>query len=336
MIIEGSKKKYEVIDYLKGFSILTIVLMHLFQSVELPSYINKAASLGGTGVHVFFFCSGFGLFLSQQRNNLSFIQFFKKRFLKIYIPYIVVVIVLALIPMTYAGNMSERLGALFSHIFLYKMFITKYDTSFSYPLWYMSTLFQFYFAFIPLYKLLCKVKRKLFFCSALAISVFWWVVVSLMGVSSLRPWGSFFLQYLWEFALGMCVAQYLSEGNDIKISKYYLAGVSVLGLLAGGVLGIVGGFFNVFNDVFLMIGYMSVALFIYIVFSFIKNICIKISSFSYELYLTHMTCFMLGLRVLINIDIPVVVSMVVTFGLCLMVAYSYHQICRLVISRRQK
>lgn len=34
-------KKLEVIDYLRGFSIFTIVLMHLIQSYSIPSILQK-------------------------------------------------------------------------------------------------------------------------------------------------------------------------------------------------------------------------------------------------------------------------------------------------------
>lgn len=54
-------KKIEIIDYLRGFSIFTIVLMHLIQSYPIPQIIRTASSFGGAGVHVFILCSGFGL-----------------------------------------------------------------------------------------------------------------------------------------------------------------------------------------------------------------------------------------------------------------------------------
>lgn len=41
--------KLEVIDYLRGFSIFTIVLMHLVQSYPLPDMMHNATSLGGQG-----------------------------------------------------------------------------------------------------------------------------------------------------------------------------------------------------------------------------------------------------------------------------------------------
>lgn len=40
-------KKLKVIDYLRGFSIFTIVLMHLLMDYPLPSIVQKAIAVGG-------------------------------------------------------------------------------------------------------------------------------------------------------------------------------------------------------------------------------------------------------------------------------------------------
>ena len=68
-----------MIDYLKGFSILTIVVMHLIQAymTKLSSIISILATVGGTGVHVFIFCSGFGLYLSHAKRPKTYVEFLK-------------------------------------------------------------------------------------------------------------------------------------------------------------------------------------------------------------------------------------------------------------------
>ena len=68
---------------------------------------------GGSGVHVFLLCSGFGLYYSYLKKNVNSTQFIKRRFLKIYIPYIIVVLVSAMIPFMY--DRSDRIIALLSH-----------------------------------------------------------------------------------------------------------------------------------------------------------------------------------------------------------------------------
>ena len=46
-------KRIELIDYLRGISIFTIVVMHLCQGYANGA-LNKVLAFGGAGVHVFF------------------------------------------------------------------------------------------------------------------------------------------------------------------------------------------------------------------------------------------------------------------------------------------
>ena len=78
-------------DFLRGFAIFTIALMHLVQG-SLTGSLNKAASLGGAGVHVFILVSGFGLYLSYRKNPLGYGEFLRKRFGKVYWPYVAAVL----------------------------------------------------------------------------------------------------------------------------------------------------------------------------------------------------------------------------------------------------
>ena len=63
----------------------------------LPPALARMINFGGTGVHTFIFVSGFGLYLSHLRHPLPFGAFLKKRFSKIYVPYIIIVTVSAVI-----------------------------------------------------------------------------------------------------------------------------------------------------------------------------------------------------------------------------------------------
>lgn len=69
-------KKVEVINFLRGFAIFTIVLIHCVQE-HLEGILHKAASLGGAGVHVFILCSDFGLYLSYINKPLGYLDFLK-------------------------------------------------------------------------------------------------------------------------------------------------------------------------------------------------------------------------------------------------------------------
>ena len=259
--------------------------MHYFQGY-FPGIIGKALSIGGTGVHVFFFCSGFGLFMSYTKRRLGYLEFLKKRFLKIYIPYIVVVAVWLLLPLPLE---TDPLKTFLAHAFLYKMFMPLYEETPTAAFWYMSTMFQFYFLFIPLARMKEKAGNKKFLVATCGLSVAWWIFTAVTGLNSERVWGSFFLQYLWEFAIGMVIAERLIKCKDIRIKQWVLLLIGFAGIGLAGVLKIIGGPGEAVNDVFAMCGYGGIALLIY---SFgvnaVNGAFYWLSSISYEWYLLHM------------------------------------------------
>ena len=121
------KQKLEIIDFLRGFSIFIIVLMHLFHSYEIPSSFHRIIGFAGAGIHVFILCSGFGLYLSYLYRPLSYADFLRRRLSKIYLPYIIIVFLTTLWNLNINGVCEW--GNLLSHVFLYKMFISSYDVS---------------------------------------------------------------------------------------------------------------------------------------------------------------------------------------------------------------
>jgi peptidoglycan/LPS O-acetylase OafA/YrhL len=319
-------KKLELIDYLKGYSIFTIVLMHLIQNyLSMPNIINKGSSLGGAGVHVFILCSGFGLFYSYLNKPLTYQQFFKKRFSKIYVPYIIVIVISSIFPFMY--SYSDRLIAVLSHIFLFKMFITKYEASFGIQFWFISTIIQFYIIFNPLVILKKKFKSdKKFFGVSLTLSIVWWMIISVIGKSDLRIWNSFFLQYLWEFSLGMLIAQQYYKNNFIiKLpKKTILLIVAIIGLILTGFSGIAGGLLKVFNDIPSLFGYGALAILIYSMnINLINKFFIIFSKFSYELYLVHLLIFSCTFYYLKN-SLPTTIVALLSFFISILVAKVYN------------
>lgn len=328
LTIGGGQQHYDLIDFLKGFSIFTIVLMHLVQNylISVPSFIFKASALGGAGVHIFILCSGVGLYMSYRRHQLTFIQFIIKRFIKIYIPYIIVVIFSSLIPFMYEGK--DRLVALLSHVFLFKMFVPIYESSFGGQFWYVSTLFQLYLVFIPL----CKLKEKLsnrekFFFIFLIVSIGWWGISYLTGISEERIWGSFFLQYIWEFALGMCIADYLADGNDIVIDKLVLYISTCIGLIIFSAMSESADFLKTFNDIFAVIGYGGVTVSIYSVgIVWVDKLGRWISKISYEWYLIHILIFNIVFYIVpVEGGMISVVTGMIAVVVSIAVAYLYHK-----------
>lgn len=209
-------RKLEIIDFLRGFAIFTIALMHLVQG-NLIGALNKAASFGGAGVHVFILVSGFGLYLSYRKKPLKYGEFLKKRFGKVYLPYVVAVLLWGGWFLLNSGAFPMKEVA--SHLLLYKMFNAELDVSLCYPFWFISTIIQFYICW-PLILCIARVGGKCVTWRgcvlAMTISTIWWIVVAYLGYGESRPWGSCFLQYLWEFVFGMWIAEkytYISSGK---------------------------------------------------------------------------------------------------------------------------
>lgn len=90
------KQKNDIVSFFRGIAIFTIVIYHLIQTINTDPIIQKVAAFGGAGVHIFILCSGFGLYLSYLQKPINYITFLKKRLSRIYYPYIIIVILMAI------------------------------------------------------------------------------------------------------------------------------------------------------------------------------------------------------------------------------------------------
>ena len=80
-----------------GIATLMIIICHSCASkVIMPSFLAYLFRFGNIGVDIFLFLSGIGLYYSLSKNNLSskedYTSFYKRRFYRIYIPYLIVFI----------------------------------------------------------------------------------------------------------------------------------------------------------------------------------------------------------------------------------------------------
>ena len=219
-----------------------------------------------------------------------------------------------------------------SHLLLYKMFSVELDTSLCYPYWFISTIIQFYLAW-PLIVSLIR-QRGGVFC-ALAISLVWSTIVGLLGYEEMRPWGSFFLQYLWEFCLGMWIARKVEKGNHgmMEIRNYqwwWLVGGVVIGMGLTGLMAWNGGILKLYNDIPSLMGYLSLMLLIYkLGVSVVNRFFEWASGFSYELYLVHSLTFAIlayGLKGMIPLYTLLPISLIAAY----VIGYGYSKGVRML------
>lgn len=324
-------KQIAAIRFLKGFAIFTIMIYHYMHVLHLPSPIDKLIIFGGSGIHLFVFLSGFGLYLSQLNKPLSFSEFLKRRTLKLYIPYIFIVFITAAISVVIPiyKNTMYTLGG---HVFLYKMFDESIIGSYGYPLWFISMIIQFYFVFNILGWVAKKIKPKQFLLLCFAISISWFLTVIVLHKESERIWSSFFLQYLWEFALGMYLAIHYKSNNythNISIKPRYTLIIGLVNCAIYAVLSLKGGVAGrVINDIPAFIGYSFIAIWLYQIN--IKPIIIFlnfIGDISFSLYLLHTLILVLCLKVLS--DLPLGVELSIAFILTYATAYYFQKLVHL-------
>ncbi|MDE6065975.1 MAG: acyltransferase [Duncaniella sp.] len=309
--------KIDYVDFLRGFSIFAIVLMHFIQSYEIPGWLMKVTSFGGAGVHVFFLCSGFGLYLSHLRKPLGYKSFLQRRFGKIYLPMAVVCLVTASVLALRGG---DALMPLLSNLFLFKMFMPEYETSLGVHMWFISTIIQFYFAW-PLIVRLMQWKYGLLI--SIVISILWSTFTLIVGISGERVWNSFFLQFLWEFCLGMKIAEtYVSDAIQTNIPKIKtLLPVCIVTIILTGLMGWIGYPWHLYNDFFSLTAFLTLALIVFSIrIPWINRFMIYTNKFSYEWYLVHLLIFDVVTEVLRAIFGPV--NMIVEIAVCLALSYT--------------
>lgn len=280
----------KIINFLKGYSIFTIVVFHYLQYLSLPSPFDKLISFGGTGVHLFVLLSGFGLYFSYLKKPIDYGSFLKKRFTKIYIPYVIVVLLAALLSLEF-DFYENSLYAFGGHLFLYKMFDESIIGSYGYQLWFISMILQFYLLFYVLVYIFKKMTKTAFMVLALAISLIWAITVHYLGYGGLRIWNSFFLQFLWEFALGMILAKVIFQNNNfkptLKRNAYLIIGlVACMAYMSMALFW--EGVGNLFNDIPALIGYSFIAIWIYLLnIKKVNGFFLFTGNISYSVYLLH-------------------------------------------------
>lgn len=285
----------EYIDFAKGFAILTIVFYHYTQPF-INGWLGKAIMLGGTGVHLFFLLSGFGLGLGSENFKLRI--FFQKRFWGVLFPYYISIIFISALGYCFGLRESVDWYALCGHFLLFKMFDEEIIGSYGYHFWFVSTIFQFYILFPGVVWFHRISGNRWFFIFSIFLSIIYWLVIAKMEVGHLRVFNSSAFQFFWEFSLGMIFAKkFMVDGFKfwdqrlVVLMSCAFLGISTMAIMAleGGTLG------KIFNDIPASIGFCSFVAMVYALFrqALISRFVIYVGKFSFELYLLHMIVFLM-------------------------------------------
>ncbi len=207
---------------LKGLAILMIVLSHIgYFLVNDHRFLWPLTIAAGVGVNLFLFLSGFGLTASQLQKNLPAWQFYKKRLLKLFTPFWLVLAAFVALdylvlhisyPLDYLGR--AFLG-IFTHADLYQ--------DINSPLWYFTFILGYYL----LFPLVFNKKRPWF--SALVLYLAGYLLIY---------WQPPFLDYvlylykvhIFAFPLGVMAAWIVTKipAPDFSAGKWSAAGTAMV------------------------------------------------------------------------------------------------------------
>lgn len=103
-------------NQMKGIAILIIIVHHVALALGNPGYLSLLHHLGFPSVAIFLVLSGYGIFLSLDKKGLN--NFFSKRVMRVYIPFILAMTCKILIFDYFILNKRSSVGNSLLNIFL--------------------------------------------------------------------------------------------------------------------------------------------------------------------------------------------------------------------------
>jgi len=192
---------------IKGFAILTVVWAHTGAALG----VGGIQFIAGVGVALFLICSGYGLEMSYQKNGLK--GFWKKRFLKVCLPFWIV----------------ELAGLLITQQFEIKKYLL--DVAFIHPAtgygWFMQYIVICYILFFGVKAVVEKTKINERWLLLIVFTA-WFIIDSIFFASPDMPFLK--ARQMYSFAFGMMIAKNKDKIEDFLTRKR----TSVL-IIGGGV-----------------------------------------------------------------------------------------------------
>ena len=216
-----------------GFSIITIILFHYFENAEAAGFGGAASvitkiynlALGSSGVEIFLFLSGMGLFYSLS-GDLRLSEFYRKRLTRILPAYLV----LGGAGWLILDILLQKTGWL---RFLLDFSTLSFWTEGERMVWYISLILILYLFFPLLYRMVAIPDRRL--AGALTVAL-----TAAVMAGCLALYGCSFAVYdrieiaLWRvvpFILGAWCGRKVRSGQSFSAEAVILCGMGIAGIL---------------------------------------------------------------------------------------------------------
>lgn len=206
-----------------GLAIILIMFTH--NSMVFPSYFGKINSgirmLAQSGVDIFFLLSGLGCYYSLQSKSIK--KFYQKRIVRIFCPYIVILVTFGLYRVCLRGD------SFFEYLFQYGLvsFFTKAELS----EWFIAAILVTYL-FTPLLFKLLKYEKKFFV--VLFILFYFIIAISRIYFGNYHVYNvivDIWFTRLPSYLLGMLIAKRISEKNNTLLSDKQIYSIIIVAVI---------------------------------------------------------------------------------------------------------
>jgi peptidoglycan/LPS O-acetylase OafA/YrhL len=240
----AAQNHLDFLDHFRGLAILMVFSFHAlgssFDLFRLPwdgwvrdyhvpfSFLALyPATLGGTGVALFFVISGFCIHLSHEKaRTKAFDVFFIRRFFRIYPPYLVALLVFAfLFPMTwFPAHDPHAVGLFLTHLFLVHNVEEYYLYGINASFWSIAVEAQLYLLYPLLLVLVFRLgwMRTLWLLAILELAL---RIVGTVANAEGAGWLDIRLEgwpfYYWfSWAIGAVLADDFLKGRPLAFSRF--------------------------------------------------------------------------------------------------------------------
>ena len=254
-----SQKHLDLLDYMRATAIVSVVAFHCLLVAGAQIYWNTwvrnlnvpisnlllfPLNLGSLGVAIFFVVSGFCIHLSFQQQGKKYLDFYVRRFFRIYPAYLVAVLLFAfLVPKTSLSfsdaSSDESWKQLIAHLLLIHNFWPGTFTGINASFWSLAIEVQLYLIYPLLLFLVARFgwKRTLLFL-AIIESVIHIVTVTVLFKTATNPHflsqypqaisnivgciydlGRSPLAYWFSWSLGAMIADYYLQNKPLPLAN---------------------------------------------------------------------------------------------------------------------
>lgn len=206
---------------LMGVAAILILICHApGNSVMMPLFLAKLFSYGNVGVDVFLLLSGVGLFFSLEKSDKSTFYWYSKRFIRIFVPYLIITIPYLLYKVCF---MNYGFDDVILNILTISYWLSGDGD------WYISLILLIYIITPPLFVLFYnKTGIKRWGIAVLICLIFSAMAEFTSSFESLLPFCKA-ISRVPAFVLGVVLVPYIKE--RVKMNVFYIVVATIVLLI---------------------------------------------------------------------------------------------------------